>query len=140
MTKNVFILVLPFKEISIYPELSSPTCFKIQVEYPERHKIRTKSEGTEILVSNMEQHQQQYCGIVTSFSLFCRKQWLVFLSTYIFTFCGCRNSLSQSDILQPTFSIKVLQPALHKLIDPYCALLVTKKLIGLDFLLLQILL
>ena len=34
--KNAIILVLPFKEISLRPELSSPPRFRIQGGYPER--------------------------------------------------------------------------------------------------------
>ena len=32
--KNIFFLVLPFEEISIRPELSSPPCFRIQGGVP----------------------------------------------------------------------------------------------------------
>ena len=51
------LLVLPFKEISIQPKLSSPTCFRIQGGRPERYGGRTDeltNKQTEILISNME--------------------------------------------------------------------------------------
>ena len=36
--KNPILLVLPFEEISIRPELSSPPCFRIEGGSPERDK------------------------------------------------------------------------------------------------------
>ena len=44
-------LVLPIEEISLRPELSSPTRFRIQGGYPERYGRTDKGGRTEILVS-----------------------------------------------------------------------------------------
>ena len=42
--KNANLLVLPFEEISLRPDLSSPTRFRIQGGSPERHERgRTKN-------------------------------------------------------------------------------------------------
>ena len=49
--KNTFFFVLPIEEISLGPELSSPPHFRTQREVP--WASRTKSEWTEILVSNI---------------------------------------------------------------------------------------
>ena len=51
--KNVILLVLPFEEISIRPELFSPHRFRIQGGQHERDGGRTNKRRTEILVSNI---------------------------------------------------------------------------------------
>ena len=43
--KNKILLVLPFEEISLQPELSSPPLFRIQGGYPEHDGRRTKDGG-----------------------------------------------------------------------------------------------
>ena len=48
--KNAFLLVLPFEDISISPDLSSPIHFRIQRGWSESDERRRK---TEILVSNI---------------------------------------------------------------------------------------
>ena len=50
--KNAIPLVLPFKEISLRPELSSPLRLKIQWGWSEREKVWTNKGQKEILVSN----------------------------------------------------------------------------------------
>ena len=43
---NAILFMLPFEEISLRPELSSPPRFRIQGGYPERDgRRRTKDEG-----------------------------------------------------------------------------------------------
>ena len=54
--KNALLLVLPIEEISLRPELSSPSCFRIQGGYRERHT--QKNGRTEILVSNFRLGKQ----------------------------------------------------------------------------------
>ena len=49
--KKAIVLVLPFQEISLWPELSSPHRFRIQGGYPERNERRT-----EILISYIRYH------------------------------------------------------------------------------------
>ena len=52
--KNAILLVLPIEEISLWPELSTPPCFRIQGGSPERYTRRTEDGGrAEILVSNI---------------------------------------------------------------------------------------
>ena len=49
--KKAIPLDLPFEEISLWPELSSLPCFRIQGGYPERYR---RTDGrTEILMSNI---------------------------------------------------------------------------------------
>ena len=50
--KNTIPLVLPFDEISLRPELSSPSRFRIQCRWSERDERSPKDKQTEILVSN----------------------------------------------------------------------------------------
>ena len=47
LKKNTIVLVLPIKEISLWPELSSPHCFRIQ------------GEGGTLSVTKQEQEQEQ---------------------------------------------------------------------------------
>ena len=53
--KYAILLVLPFEEISILPELSSPTHFRIQGGWSERYKRRRTEDGglAKVLVSNI---------------------------------------------------------------------------------------
>ena len=62
-TKNTILLVLPFYYISIRPELSSPSRFRIQGGSPERDGGGVRR--TEILVSNFGlEDMARYAGLL----------------------------------------------------------------------------